>query len=127
MKEYSIQFDDLIGVPFEKKGRGPKTYDCYGLVMECFRRRGIEIPSFESPDGAGKIIATFGTQIPIWKEVEKQKGTAVVIKLPFMMHVGYMVSDTEMIHCWERSYGVLVEPIDVWKRKVVGYYEYEPS
>jgi hypothetical protein len=34
-----------------------------------------------------------------------------------------MISPTRMIHSWEKSGGVLIEPIEVWKRRVIGFYE----
>ena len=29
-----LDIDDLLGVPYKVHGRGPDSYDCYGLVIE---------------------------------------------------------------------------------------------
>ena len=42
-----IQYADLIGVPFKNLGRDVKSgLDCYGLVVEIYRRCGKEIGEY---------------------------------------------------------------------------------
>ena len=42
-----IDYTDLIGVPFKNRGRDVKTgVDCYGLVIEVFKRFGHNIPEY---------------------------------------------------------------------------------
>lgn len=42
-----IDYDDLIGIPFINGGRDRnKGFDCYGLVMEVYRRCGIALPEY---------------------------------------------------------------------------------
>jgi len=41
-----LDFSDLIGKPFSDLGRGPDSYDCWGLVREAGNRLGIEIPDY---------------------------------------------------------------------------------
>ena len=42
----SLKYDDLIGKAFEENGRGPETYDCYGVAIEINRRAGKTIPDY---------------------------------------------------------------------------------
>ena len=44
-----VKYADLLSANFEYGGRGPKSFDCYGLVQEMYRRKGIETPNFDSP------------------------------------------------------------------------------
>lgn len=36
----------LIGKPFRHRGRGPKYFDCAGVVKESYRLNGVELPDF---------------------------------------------------------------------------------
>ena len=40
---------DLIGLPYELGGRGPDSYDCWGLCVEVARRGGILLPDEPTP------------------------------------------------------------------------------
>lgn len=117
-------YEDLIGTPFAYRGRGPDTFDCYGLLIEIYRRQGKTIPDLISPDEGGRITAMFANQLVLWKESKPIAGSAVVIRLPGNMHVGYMLDHFRMIHTWEKSGGVLVEPLDEWKTRIIGFYTY---
>jgi hypothetical protein len=46
--------DEILGKPFQLRGRGPHAYDCLGVVLWCLRRGGREIQ--DPLDGAS--IAT---------------------------------------------------------------------
>jgi cell wall-associated NlpC family hydrolase len=52
-----IDYSDLLFVPFEWRGRLAPGLDCYGLMLEVYRRLGfeIEMPDFEyGPDWPDK-------------------------------------------------------------------------
>src|SRR3990167_3147116 len=53
-----INYIDLLGKPFEYGGRGPDTYDCWGLCMEIYKRLGIQLPD--------------GVSSADWKMIETQ-------------------------------------------------------
>jgi cell wall-associated NlpC family hydrolase len=36
--------EELLGLPYAEGGRGPDVFDCYGLVREFHRRRGLSLP-----------------------------------------------------------------------------------
>lgn len=119
---------DLIGVPYRIKGRGPHEFDCYGLIGEMYRRvHGSEVPPLDSPqsfelmEGAAKEFAATS-----WKQVEKKPGCVALIRVGrYLSHVGFVLDNNRMIHCWEGSKGVVIERIDQWERRIVGYYHYE--
>ena len=62
-------YSDLIGVSFKNHGRDVKTgLDCYGLVMEVFKRNGVILPEFDAEfDDIKKISSIIhGTGISSW-------------------------------------------------------------
>lgn len=124
-----MNFDALIGVPFAYGGRGPDTYDCYGLLRELYKRDGIDIPDYTSPTDAGRITALMGCQLHLWELAECCVGAAVLMRVldrsgNTNMHVGYVIDENRMIHTWESSGGVVIEPLEVWKRRIKGFYRY---
>lgn len=40
------ELNDLIGKPYEFRGRGNPGYDCWGLVVEVYRRFEFSIPDY---------------------------------------------------------------------------------
>jgi cell wall-associated NlpC family hydrolase len=125
-----VKFDDLIGIPYKRGGRGPHVYDCYGLVMEMHRRAGgLELKDYASPEKAHEVTALFASEVRLWTPCEPSAGAVpyVVIVLPSGLvwtHCGYMLDDNRMIHTWEKSGGVCVERVDTWKRRIKGFYRY---
>ena len=43
-----IDVNDLIGRRYELGARGPERYDCWGLLVEIFRRAGVTLPEFDA-------------------------------------------------------------------------------
>ena len=116
---------DLIGTPFLFGGRGPDFFDCYGLVMECSRRNGVVVPDFGFSSDQALISAMMGSTMPQWQETPCGPGAVVLLRVGrYVSHVGYMIDNDQMIHTWDASGGVLIERIDVWKQRIVGFYKY---
>lgn len=114
---------DLIGVPFDYGGRGPDHYDCYGLLMELYKRIGIEIPDYGSSSQGAVIIAMMLGRLNDWREVETKPGCTLLIKLPMSMHVGFLLPYNKFIHTTKMTGGVTIEYLRNWNRKILGYYE----
>lgn len=116
--------EDLVGKPYRLGGRGPDAYDCAGLVVECLRRRGIdiEIPSTGSKSENYKAMMSILRQS--WREVDvPREGVLVFIK---PAHVGMMVNRRELIHAAEWRDQVLIEYLDSPHLRPCfgGFYEY---
>lgn len=117
--------DDLIGVPFAYGGRGPDSFDCYGLIMECARRAGKNLPDFGFASDQALISAMMGSTMPQWQETEPGPGAVVLIRIGRLVsHVGYMLNADHMIHAWHKTGGVTIERIDTWQPRIVGFYRY---
>ena len=118
-------YSDLIGIPFEFGGRGPDSFDCYGLLAFLLERdHGIEVPDFQSPTEAKYIIAKFHNQIGQWQECQVKKGAMLAFRVPGNLHVGYYIGDDKFIHAWKGSGGVTIERFSLWKQRFLGAYEY---
>jgi len=115
---------DLIGVPFQYGGRGPDTYDCYGLLRELMRRDGTVIPDYLSPTDAPRILAMFALGLSHWQQAPCKPGTALLIQAGTFAHCGYVLDSMWFAHTWEKSGGVVKERLDDWKHRIKGSYRY---
>lgn len=120
----------LIGIPFKRGGRGPTSFDCYGLCRYIIERdSGIKAPDYESPEDTGVIQALMVGSATFWKRLEKPRvGCVVMFRTGrFITHVGIISSESHFIHTWEQSGGVVIERLQPWKHRIVGFYEYCPD
>lgn len=100
-----------IGAPFAKGGRGPRAFDCWGLVCEVYARHlGISLPLHDE-------IGT-GDHRRVALQMQQSVGTAPWVRVedihPFDVmvarrdphsrypgHVGVMLDATRVLHVWE--------------------------
>lgn len=116
---------DLIGVPFAYGGRGPDTYDCYGLLMELYRRKDIEICDQRSPERVAEIAKEMSEAMWKWQPVERRPGVAILFRIKgFGAHVGMALKHDRFIHTWEGTGGVCIERLSHWDRRIVGFYDF---
>jgi cell wall-associated NlpC family hydrolase len=123
-----MQIDDLIGKPFIDGGRGPGGYDCYGLVMEVFRRHGTTVPEQNiSCMDTPKIAAEIEQQRPRWIRLGTPIEPAVVaIRLSpgIVNHVGVYIGLGMFVHAYRNAGGVCVDRTTdpIWRRRIEGFY-----
>ncbi len=118
-----MSVNDLMGAPFEYGGRGPERYDCYGLLMEMYKRSGLAIPDYGSSSQGAEIIAMMLGKVNEWKEIDPRPGCTLLIKLPMSMHVGFLLPHKKFIHTTKSTGGVTIERLRDWTRRILGYYE----
>jgi cell wall-associated NlpC family hydrolase len=131
MFSYPIpQFTDLLGLPFEKGGRGPLAWDCYGYVRELFGRTGRWVPDFKTPATLGEI-----EEIVVRETKPGARWHLVPIGTPGTMltfrvdgagaHVGFMLANGRFTHCIEGE-GVTTERLaGNWRMRPIASYIYE--
>jgi len=125
-----IKYADLIGKPFRRGARGPHFYDCWGLVMEVYRRFGTDIPDYDCGRYESTDVhncAETGKQdfIPI-TSLPPPVPCVVLIRFNESIldnHVGAHIGDNQFIHTRE-GIGVNVDRLDspAWSRKISGFY-----
>lgn len=114
----------LIGVPFEYGGRGPNSFDCYGLVKHIYEHHGLQLPDYTSPRDGAKITAMMNNEIVLWEECDMKPGCTLLFRVPGNMHVGFYIGNW-FVHTWEGSGGVTRERLKPdWHRRLIGSYKY---
>jgi cell wall-associated NlpC family hydrolase len=128
MHEEFRMYEDLLGVPFQNRGRDPKIgLDCYGLAIEIFRRHGIQLPEFwiHCLDFS-TIEKTIGEQKARWIRVgiDVIPSIAVIrLRSKHYNHVLINIGRGRFIHT-RRSVGVQIERFDdlYWRKRYDGFY-----
>jgi len=124
---------DLVGAPFEYGGRGPKSYDCYGLVKEVYARSDIQLQDYmtpckkDDPFRFAKFARSIDDRLFQWKKIDKPLiGCVVRLKVfGYSCHLGIVTKYQKMYHAWDLSGGVIREDLKNWERRILGYYVYE--
>lgn len=101
---------DLLGKKFAQFGRGPEEYDCYGLVMEIFRRRGIIIPDVKYGQSVeDKNSAFVANEKGGWYRCAMRPGAALAFRTAgYIQHCGVCIDYERFIHASENHGAVLV-------------------
>ena len=121
---------DLIGVPFLKNGRDKKGIDCYGLVLEIYKRKGFNAPEYNSPEKASVIHSLIKDNISLVEELTKPEPYCMIlleVHIPYASHIGVVLDDcVRFIHA-DRKKGVVIEKLtDIyWRNKIVGFYKWK--
>jgi cell wall-associated NlpC family hydrolase len=138
MTDKLIDYRDLIGVQFEYGGRGPKSFDCWGLLLECERRAtGQQLPDYRSPKVIEEIALLMNQEKFRWLPharktaeadipfSEMRVGRALEIRVKgHACHVGYIHRPRHFLHTWEGTGGVTEERIELWRQRILGVYSY---
>lgn len=119
-----LRYLDLLTKKYADKGRGPDNYDCWGLVIEMYRRSGRNIPDYESP-------ATADSDKNRWVQIHNPRipgGRVIVVAIApggdgVVTHTGVIVDDGRFIHASEKK-GIVIEPLGRYENFIEGYYEY---
>lgn len=123
-------WNDLVGIPFEEKGRSPAAFDCWGLVRHVYKQhKGIELPSYlevyettDDRDALGLVIGQESKEK--WHDPKTPaEFDVIILRLRGVpMHVGLVTKPGFMIHC-ARGIGVVHESFTSikWRHNVMGF------
>ena len=129
-----FDYFDLLGKQFGPKARGPNRYDCFGLVKECYKRLGKDLPELtflkEMPDFDTGFCHNVSPLIEQERKsfIELKKAEPYCIVLfsiipPFVSHIGMVLEDKKrFIHILPKS-SVSIEKLDssLWKQRIRGF------
>ena len=125
------KLNDLIGGKFVNGGRSTaKGLDCWGLVMEVFRRYGVKLPDFTVDAFACTAIdALAGEAVVsrIWEEVyeplDKDAPLVVLMRMhpKLITHAGVFVGGNCIIHTTAGT-GIIRSRVNALKSHITGYY-----
>ena len=131
-----IQYANLIGVPFKNLGRDVKSgLDCYGLVVEIYRRCGKEIGEYYSDcSDKARINAILRREVATtkWRRIAEGETLPVpcLIALRFnsppgvVNHTGVYIGNGRFIHTREKIGCVDNINSIAWKKQIEGFYEF---
>jgi cell wall-associated NlpC family hydrolase len=117
---------DLVGVKYKPHGRSiEEGLDCYGLALIVLEREGIRLPDVFDYDIDKKdksdVKEILKQGIPHEKLDKPEKNCIIELTVCGMpSHIGVYLGDGEFIHA--TKYGVAVEPLRRWEKRVKGYY-----
>jgi cell wall-associated NlpC family hydrolase len=117
---------DLVGVKYAPHGRTVEEgLDCYGVALLVLGREGIYLPDVfyagTEREANRDIMRMLEQGIPHEKLDKPEKNCIIELTVCGMpCHIGVYLGDGEFIHA--TKYGVTVEPLRRWEKRVKGYY-----
>jgi cell wall-associated NlpC family hydrolase len=117
---------DLIGCKYKPHGRTiEEGLDCYGVALIVLEREGIHLPdvfySDTERETSREVMRILEQGIPHEKLDKPEKNCVIELNvLGEPSHIGVYLGDGEFIH--STKYGVAVEPLRRWEKRVKGYY-----
>ncbi len=121
----------LIGKGFVDGGRDVDTgLDCWGLVMEVFRRYSLTCPDFTVDAFAFQaidLLADEAIESRKWEEVyrpaDEDAPLVVLMRMhpTLITHAGVYIGGNRIIHTM-KSTGVIISRVDALKTRITGYY-----
>jgi len=131
-----LKVGDLVGKGFVNGGRDVDTgLDCWGLVMEVYKRYGITLPDFTVDSFAFKMIDSIAIEnagMPEWEEVlvpvDKDAPLVVLMRMHpvFITHAGVFIGNNKIIHTTKGT-GVILSRMQALQSRIAGYYRYVPD
>lgn len=128
-----FEVTELIGVPFVDGGREVTSgLDCWGLVLEIFRRHGIRLPDYKiSADDCERIACAIEEEQETGKWIRHEYPAvpvpAIIVlrynKPTIWNHTGVYLGGGRFIHTREKV-GVVIERVEspMWRRRIEGFY-----
>lgn len=121
-----MDYSDLIGTRFKIHGRSKEEgFDCYGLAIEVLRRNGIKMVDvfYDTLDNRKEIHDIIHNIIPNQKIDKAEENCIIEIDVRGEpLHIGVYIGNGKFIHTTSRK-NVVIEPLRLYKNKIVGYYK----
>jgi cell wall-associated NlpC family hydrolase len=115
-------WSDLIGKPFVNRARGPDAYDCFGILLEIYRRRGILILDSDYNSSPTNRRVELTRRLTDWHDCPVAPGVALVFRergIPG--HVGIAIDEDRFIHSSEQVGQVAIGLLSRgWKPLLIG-------
>ena len=123
----------LVGKKFVNGGRNIATgLDCWGLVIEVYKRYGIAVPDFTIDAFAFQAIDMLtgeAAELRVWEEVHtpENKDAPLVVLMrmhpKYVTHAGVYIGENRIIHTMKMT-GVITSLATALERVIAGYYRY---
>lgn len=116
--------NDVFGKPWVDRSCGPDSYDCWGLVIDSFKRiDGVTLPEVSGYND-GEPVESIGTKEAVsWNDCEAKHGAVFcVVKMGLVLHVGRILAvGGRLMACHSAGKDgkgqVIIEPLSALERK----------
>ena len=111
-----LDINDILGKPYKAHARGPKEFDCYGLVIEVERRLGHTMPDLYTKlaeSGAWEYDphnVEFSKEMTGMEKTDTPKFGDVVVFFDAkgrIYHTGVYLKYDDMIHCNKEGVNII--------------------
>ena len=116
-----------VGIPFSPHGRGPDSYDCWGLVRAVYiEQLSKNLPAwdaYESLKDCSSIRELLGEAINSFRKVERPCEYAIALfkSEKNVFHVGVLIDEQRMLHT-AAGKDACVENWNKLERQLNGFY-----
>jgi cell wall-associated NlpC family hydrolase len=119
---------DLIGLPYQDRGRGPDAYDCEGLFLKVQQRRGYTGGKAANGPTEQRARAWLHVAESDWFPLEAPRAGCAVF-FPQELHVGTMYDTQRFFHTSSELGHAHIDSLDApqWKHKTKFFYDWVPA
>jgi cell wall-associated NlpC family hydrolase len=121
---------ELLSMKYEKDGRGPKTVDCYGVLVYYYKQFGLSLPDYSTQkdweDNEEIILREYSNFFRRLSSLENpETGDMMILHNTEgeLGHLGLYLGDQRFIHSYEKI-GTKIDSLTnrVWKKNVYGFF-----
>lgn len=111
-----LDVNDILGKPYKAHARGPKAFDCYGLVIEVEKRLGHTMPDLYTKLSMSESTeydihdVDFSTEATGLEKTDKPNFGDVVIFFDNkgrIFHTGVYLKNDDFIHCNKEGVNIM--------------------
>jgi len=124
---------DVLGKPYQRRGRGPDGFNCYGLYYYCATEYfGLDVPAYSAAmvlDGDREAVAVaVADRLGEWTQVGRvyaEPGDAVRLLVAGYDHVGVYLGGKEFLHILKGKNVSTAKFTDgEWEKRFKGIFRY---
>ncbi len=126
-----MNYNNLIGIPFDEFGDSEKGTNCYNLLRSAFKLHGKNVPETNIAVCACQQISNQEIQdgiLQYWKEIKiptEPCGVLILSTNPsFANHIGTYIGNNRMLHITKNTNSIIERIYPKFKNKILGFYEF---
>ncbi len=120
---------ELLGMSFELGGRGPKTIDCYGVLIHYFKNFDFDLPDYSYVDDwAGNSDIYLREYASCFRKLGDDEPLEIGDVILFYSketanHAGVYLGEGQFIHAFQKA-GTRIDSLTnpLWKKNMYGYF-----
>ncbi|MCP4341371.1 MAG: hypothetical protein GY799_21450 [Desulfobulbaceae bacterium] len=128
-----MNYNDLIGIPFDEFGDSKNSVNCYNLLRLAFAKHGLLVPETNIAVCASQVASDKEIEdqrMKYWEEIERPvEPCGVLINSSdsrFANHIGTYVGRGKILHITMNTNSI-IERMDKYKNRIIGFYKFNPQ